>query len=71
MIIKEMVFYVTKTTRFEITISEENGYEMPESLKELIDTVTAIKNNPSVELSWSTDNMTDDEMVIDSYEIKE
>ena len=71
MIIKEMVFHVTKTTSFEITISEENGYEMPESPKELIETVTAIKNNPSVELAWSTDNMTDDDMVIDSYEIKE
>lgn len=69
--IKEMVFYVTKTTRYEIIINKENGYDMPESPKELIDTVTAITNNPSVELAWTTDNAIEDDMVIDNYDIKE
>ena len=69
--IKEMIFYVTKTTRFEIIMNEENGYDMPESPKELIDTVTAIRNNPAQELAWNADNAIEDTMVIDSDEIKE
>jgi len=69
--IKEMVFYVTKTTRYEIIMNKENGYDMPESPKELIDTVTAITNNPAQELAWSTDNVIDDGMVIDNYDIYE
>jgi hypothetical protein len=69
--IKEMVFYVTKATRYEIIINKENGYDMPESPKELIDTVTAITNNPAQELAWSNDNVIEDGMVIDSYDIKE
>lgn len=69
--IKEMVFYVTKTTTFEIIINKANGYDMPESPKELIDTVTAITNNPSKELAWSTDNTLEDTMVVDNYDIYE
>ena len=69
--IERLTFYITKTTSFEVVISKEEGYDMPETAKELVDLVTTIKNNPSRELAWSTENTTDDTMVIDDYDIKE
>ena len=69
--IEKMIFQVTKTTTYEIVISKDDGYDMPETAKELIDTVNSITNSPARELAWSSDNLIDDKMVIDSYEIKE
>ena len=69
--IEKLTFYVTKTTKFEVVISKEEGYDMPETAKELVDLVTTIKNNPSRELAWNTENIIDDTMVIDDYDIKE
>ena len=69
--IERLTFYITKTTSFEIVISKEEGYDMPETAKELVDLVTTIKNNPSRELAWNTENIIDDTMVIDDYDIKE
>ena len=69
--IERLTFYITKTTSFEVVISKEEGYDMPETAKELVDLVTTIKNNPIRELAWSTVNTIDDTMVIDDYDIKE
>lgn len=69
--IERLTFYITKTTSFEVVISKEEGYDMPETAKELVDLVTTIKNNPSRELAWNTENIIDDTMVIDDYDIKE
>ena len=69
--IKEIVYFVTKTTRHEIVISKEEGYDMPETAKELVDLVMAINNNPAQELAWSTSTVIDDTITIDNYEIKE
>jgi len=69
--IREIVYFVTKKTTYEIVISKEEGYDMPETAKGLIDMVTEINNNPLQELAWSSSNMIDDIMVIDDYEIKE
>tara|TARA_R110000764_G_scaffold43977_1_gene98912 strand:- start:77 stop:295 length:219 start_codon:yes stop_codon:yes gene_type:complete len=69
--IERLTFYITKTTSFEVVISKEEGYDMPETAKELVDLVTTIKNNPSRELAWNTENTIDDTMVIDDYDIKE
>ena len=69
--IEKITFYATKTTTFEIVMSEENGYDMPESVKELVRMINTVKDNPSRELEWSSDNLTDDSMVIDDYDIEE
>ena len=69
--IEEITFTVTKTTTFEIVISKEEGYDMPETPKDLVDLITTIRGNPARELAWSTENLTNDDMVIDNYEIKE
>ena len=69
--IERLTFYITKTTSFEVVISKEEGYDMPETAKELVDLVTTIKNNPSRELAWNTENIIDDTMVVDDYDIKE
>ena len=69
--IKEVTFTVTKTSTFEVTLSESLGYDMPETPTELVDMVIQIKNNPSQELAWNSDNCIDDSMVIDGYEIIE
>ena len=69
--IREIVYFVTKTTRHEVVISAEEGYIMPKTAKGLVDLVTTINNNPSKELAWSTSTVIDDTMVIDDYEIKE
>ncbi|QDP52093.1 MAG: hypothetical protein Unbinned706contig1000_37 [Prokaryotic dsDNA virus sp.] len=69
--IREIVYFVTKTTTHEIVISKEEGYDMPETAKELVDMVTAINNNPAQELAWSSSTAVDDTMTIDDYEIKE
>ena len=69
--IERLTFYITKTTSFEVVISKEEGYDMPETAKELVDLVTTIKNNPSRELAWNTENIINDTMVIDDYDIKE
>jgi len=69
--IKEIVYFVTKTTTHEIVISKEEGYEMPKTAKELVDLVITINNDPARELAWSTSTVVDDTMVIDEYEIKE
>ena len=69
--IERLTFYITKTTSFEVVISKEEGYDIPETAKELVDLVATIKNNPSSELAWNTENTIDDTMVIDDYDIKE
>jgi hypothetical protein len=35
--IKELIFDVTETKTYQITISEENGWDMPKTPKELIE----------------------------------
>ena len=69
--INEIRFYITKTSTFEVVINAENGYDMPETAKELVDMITLIKNNPGSELAWSSDNCVSDEFTIDEYEIDE
>ena len=69
--INEIRFYITKTSAFEVVINAENGYDMPETAKELVDMITLIKNNPGKELAWSSDNCVSDEFTIDEYEIDE
>jgi hypothetical protein len=69
--IEKLTFYVTKTTRFEIEISKNEGYDMPKTPKELVELVTSIQNNPSIELAWNSENAIDDTFVIDNYDIKE
>ena len=69
--IEKITFYVTKTTTYKIVMSKEEGYDMPKTPKELIDTVNTIKNDPARELAWSTENFTDDSMIVDDYDILE
>ena len=69
--IKEITFTVTKTSTYEVTMSECLGYTMPETPKELVDMIMTVRNAPSRELAWCTDNCIDDLMVIDDYEIVE
>ena len=69
--IEKLTFYVTKTTTFEIEISKSEGYDMPKTPKELVELVTSIQNNPSIELAWNSENAIDDTFVIDNYDIKE
>ena len=69
--IEKLTFYVTKTTTFEIEISKSEGYDMPETAKELVELVTSIQNNPARELAWSSSNAIDDTFVIDNYDIEE
>jgi len=69
--IEEITFRVTQTRSYVIVMTEENGYDMPSSPKQLVDLVTEVRNDPDTELAWSTDNLTYDEMVIDDYDIKE
>ena len=54
--IEKLTFYVTKTTTFEIEISKNEGYDMPKTPKELVELVTSIQNNPSIELAWNSEN---------------
>ena len=44
--IKKVKFTITKTETMEIEVSVENGFDMPESMKEAIVMDDAIKTNP-------------------------
>ena len=69
--IKEITFTITKTTKHVVTMSNELGYTMPETAKELVDLVTQVRNNPLRELAWNTDTAIEDSVVIDDYQIIE
>jgi len=69
--IKEITFTITKTTTHKVTMSEELGYDMPETAKALVDLVTQVRNNPLRELAWNTDTAIEDSVVIDDYQIIE
>ena len=69
--IKEITFTITKTTTHEVTMSDELGYTMPETAKELVDLVTQVRDNPLRELAWNTDTATEDSVVIDDCQIIE
>ena len=68
--IEKITFYVTKTSKFKVVISAENGYDMPVTGNDLVDMVVAIKNNPGSELAWSSDNCVSDEFDISEYNIE-
>ena len=69
--IKEITFTITKTTTYVVIMSDELGYDMPETAKALVDLVTQVRNNPLIELAWNTDTATEDSVVIDDYQIIE
>ena len=69
--IEKITFYATKTTTYKIVMSEEEGYDMPETPKDLIGLVNTVKGNPSKELAWEINYVIDDDMVIDDYDIVE
>jgi len=45
--IKEIVFQFTETKTYTLTMSKENGWDMPENHNELIATVNDVSNRPS------------------------
>lgn len=51
--IKTITFEIKQVITSLVVMSSENGYAMPTTPKELIDTVNEIKNNPSSVLSES------------------
>ena len=69
--IKEITFTITKTTKHVVTMSNDLGYTMPETAKELVDLVTQVRDNHLRELAWNTDTATEDSVVIDDYQIIE
>ena len=44
--LKEIRFTVKKTEYCEVVMNEENGWDMPETIGELVDKVIEIKNDP-------------------------
>ena len=69
--IKEIRFEITKNTTYTVVMNVENGYEMPVTPEDLIDTVNAIKNNPSIELDLDMMFHTDSEVFVSEYSITE
>ena len=69
--IEEITFTITKTTTHVVIMSNELGYDMPETAKALVDLVTQVRNNPLRELAWNTDTAIEDSVVIDDYQIIE
>ena len=71
MVIKELIFDVRVTKTYQITVSEENGWYMPETPKELVDMVNSISNQPSRELDIFLAKALTSDTEITYYEIKE
>ena len=69
--IKEIRFEITKSTTYMVVMNVDNGYEMPVTPEDLIDTVSAIKNNPSMELDLDALSGTDSEAFVSEYSITE
>jgi len=44
--IDKVVFTVTEMRIYTITVSEENGWDMPENPNELVELVNNVKNEP-------------------------
>ena len=65
--IKEMVFYVTETKTYEVVINKENGFDMPETAKELVEHVNSICVSPYL----SGESFIDSSIEVTDYEIKE
>ncbi len=43
---KEITFTVTRTQTFEVTISQEEGYDMPETLEDCFEVNNDIQGSP-------------------------
>ena len=69
--IKEITVYVTKTETYEITVSKENGYDMPETAKELVDMVNGIHNETVRNLDLFGAKAVTSDVAINDYEVKE
>jgi len=67
--IEKMVFNVTETKTYEITVSKETGYDMPETAKELVDMVNDIHTFPSERLDLICQSETDERIEITNYEV--
>ncbi len=54
-------FTITKVEQIEVEISSENGFDMPETIQQVIDMDNEIKNNPKVYITningWVLDDM--------------
>lgn len=46
--LKEIRFTVKKTEYCEVVMNEEKGWDMPETLSDLVDKVIEIKNDPEM-----------------------
>lgn len=69
--IKEIVFYVTETKTYEVTVSPETGFSMPEFPKRLISYVNDIHSDPVGELGLTDESLIDKVVKVTDYDIKE
>jgi len=68
--IKEIKLTYITTIHHEVIISEENGYDMPESINQLVDMVQEMKFAPEV-YDNSFDNETSKDIEFQSFDIVE
>ena len=69
--IKEIIFDVSVTKTYQIIMSAEQGYDMPKTAKELIDTVNTIHCQPYDHLEVHSALPIDKTVEITYYDIKE
>lgn len=69
--IKELVFDVTVTKTYQVVVSNDEGYDMPESPKGLIEMVNDMNYNPYGQLDIVNHNAIDTKVEVTYYEIRE
>ena len=69
--IKELIFDVTETKTYQITVSAEEGFDMPDTPKELVEMVNNINASPYSNLSMEAQEANDIVIEVTYYEIKE
>ena len=69
--IKELIFDVTVTTTYQITVSTEEGYDMPTNPKDLVHMINDINCSPRNCLGIDDADPIDTEIEVNNYEIKE
>ena len=66
--IKCIKMLVKRTTYTMVEVSEDNGYDMPLTLEEVISLAEEMKSNP---VRFAEDQVHDDEVSIESFKVEE
>jgi hypothetical protein len=69
--IKELVFDVEVTKTYQITVSTEQGFDMPKTPKALVEMVNVINDSPYGYLDMANQEAIDTVIEVTHYEIKE